>query len=153
MANQSVTDRRPRSVWTQINRMQGRWPDFRRLSNVDIGYISWVGPLRGFQQPYQMRIFWTLEKPYVQLIDPPLKPRDGARYEEIPHLIFYDEKPELSALCLFDPNGREWEPNMLIADTTVPWAADWLKHYEFWHYDGIWRGKSIGPESVPDSGT
>jgi hypothetical protein len=155
MANRSVTDRKPRSVWAQINRMQRRWPDFR-LSNGGNGFISWVGPLRGLQQPYSMRVFWsfrTLGKPYVQLIAPPLKPREGASYEVIPHLIYFADKPELSALCLFDPDGCEWKPTMLIADTTVPWAADWLKHYEFWHYDGIWRGKSVGPESVAKSGT
>jgi hypothetical protein len=118
--------------------------------------MSWVGPLRGFQQPYWIGVSWsfqTLEKPHVQLIDPPLKPRKGARYEEIPHLIYYDDKPELSPLCLFDPDGHEWKPTMLIADTTVPWAADWLKHYEFWLYDGIWRGKSVGPESVAKAGS
>lgn len=53
-----------------------------------------------------------------------------------------------SALCLYDPDGGQWDPRMLIADTTIPWAADWLKFYEFWLYDGIWRGKSVGPESA-----
>ena len=155
MPNRIVTDRRPRSVWAQIKRMQGRWPDFR-LSKDGDGCISWVGPLRGFQQPHMTRVFWFFQpvgKPYVQLINPPLRPIEKASYEAIPHLIYFADKPELSALCLFDPDGREWEPTMLIADTTVPWAADWLKHYEFWHYDGNWRGKSVGPKSVAQSGT
>jgi len=155
MANRSVTDRKPRPDGAQINRMQGRWPDFR-LTNGGNASISWVGPLRGFQQPYSIWVIWsfrTLGTPYVRLIDPPLKPREGARYEAIPHLMYCEDKPELSALCLFDPDGHEWEPTMLIADTTIPWAADWIKHYEFWHYDGIWRGKSVGPKSVAQSGT
>lgn len=134
--------------------MRGRWP-LLRIADADVGSISWIGPLRGFQRPFLVRVVWwfqPIEKPYVQLMDPPLKPREGANYEAIPHLIYYGDRPELSALCLFDPDGREWEPTMLIADTTIPWAADWLKHYEFWHYDGIWRGKSVGPESVAKSG-
>ena len=30
---------------------------------------------------------------------------------------------------------------MLIATTTVPWAAEWLLHYELWlATDGTWCG-------------
>ena len=70
---------------------------------------------------------------------------------EIPHLIFNHEDPELSALCLFDPDAGEWDSTMLIADTTVPWAAEWLHHYELWRVDGVWRGPSApGPISVAE---
>ena len=86
--------------------------------------------------------------PYVIIDDPPLRPRPGATFTEIPHLIFYAEKPAESGLCLFDPDGREWTPADLIADTTVLWTSEWLVYYELWHLTGEWLAPSVGYESV-----
>ena len=90
-------------------------------------------------------------RPHVILLDPPLRPRKGGKFEEIPHLMFYSEHPELSALCLFDPEGREWSNKLLIADTTMRWAAEWLMYYELWHFDGVWRGGGVGPENIAEA--
>lgn len=149
MAARSVTDRKRRSPHAQLTRMRGLWPDF--VPEVDKEIIIWTGTLRPFQAEWRIRVLWfwrTDERPYVQLLDPPLRPREGTEYADIPHLIYFAKDPALSALCLYDPDGGQWDPRMLIADTTIPWAADWLKFYEFWLYDGIWRGKSVGPESA-----
>jgi hypothetical protein len=86
--------------------------------------------------------------PYVMVRDPALKPRAGGNFAEIPHLIFDKDKPEDSGLCLFDPDGQEWSPGSLIAETTVPWAADWLTYYELWHLTGTWLAPGVGYESV-----
>jgi hypothetical protein len=29
---------------------------------------------------------------------------------------------------------------MAIAETTLPWACDWIVCYEFWLITGVWRG-------------
>ncbi|MEZ5962170.1 MAG: hypothetical protein R3C30_17355, partial [Hyphomonadaceae bacterium] len=84
------------------------------------------------------------------LITPHLIPRDGATYEDIPHLIFCSKQPKDSALCLFDPDGKGWKPTMWIADTTVPWASRWLYYYELWHFDGVWRGGGVGPATIAE---
>jgi hypothetical protein len=140
---------RPRSIGAQIARMR-LWPNFMIVAQT-AKIVVWEGPLRGFQQFYRVRITWCprqMDLPYVQLLDPPLEPREAGKYENIPHLIFDEASPLTSGLCLFDPDGQEWSPNMLIADTTVPWAARWLYFYELWHFDGIWRGGGVGAESV-----
>jgi hypothetical protein len=95
---------------------------------------SWIarwsagkGPVRGFQKWYVTAVHRDAEradKPYVVLRDPKLRPRDGGTFEEIPHLMFYSKEPELSGLCLFDPNGNEWSNKLLIADTAIVWAAE-----------------------------
>src|SRR4051812_14506689 len=108
-----------------------------------------TGPLRGLQKPYLVAVHWDYtreEKPYVILREPRLYPRQGATFDQIPHLIFNSEQPELSGLCLFDPEGKEWSNKLLIADTTIPWAAEWLGYYELWHLEGVWRGSGVGPE-------
>jgi hypothetical protein len=80
--------------------------------------------------------------------DPEICTRDGLTYADIPHLMFNAEDPVLSGLCLFDPAGKEWTPADLIADTTIPWAAEWLHYYELWHVTGEWLASGVGPESV-----
>lgn len=48
-------------------------------------------------------------------------------------------------LCLYYGPAREWTPDKMIADTIVPWASEWLLHYEFWLVTGIWHGGGIHP--------
>ena len=147
-----ITDKKVRSLGAQIDRMKHRWPSFQHKF-TSAGHSIWTGTVAPYQQSYKLGLWWIVGselKPWVFLIDPKLKPRENGSFEEIPHLLFNDENPELSGLCLFDPDGNEWSNKRLIADTTLPWAFEWLQHYEFWHYDGIWRGKSIGPESVAE---
>jgi len=142
---------KPRSAAAQVNRMAMRWPDFEFSQDPITGTLRWKGPLRGFQRFYTIGIFYNpavFDRPYVYLITPSLAPREGRTYAEIPHLIYDAENPESSGLCLFDPQGKEWSEGMLIADTTLPWAAKWLYYYELWHYDGTWRGGGVGPESA-----
>jgi hypothetical protein len=111
--------------------------------------ILWEGSLRGAQKYYKLGILWKPNlplPPWVFLTDPVLSPREGGTFEEIPHLYFIKDSPTLSGLCLF--NGSEWDHTMMIADTTVPWAAKWLFYYELWVGDGIWRGGGVVPEST-----
>jgi hypothetical protein len=52
---------------------------------------------------------------------------------DLPH-VYEDD-----VLCLHLTD--EWTADMLIATTTVPWAAEWLLHYEIWlSTDGTWCG-------------
>lgn len=142
---------RPRSFRrAQIREMKRRWPTFA-VESCARGTIVWVGKLRGFQRFYVVKITWNVTKnykPYVCLLDPPLRPRRDGSFESIPHLIFDCQDPPSSGLCLYNPGSGEWSNRMLIAATTVPWAAQWLFYYELWHYDGNWRGGGVGPESV-----
>lgn len=145
---------RPRSIGAQIARMRGAWPDFEVIRSGK-NYAVWHGTLRGFQRAYKVGVYWHTDgdvaQPRVWLISPRLAPREGGTFEEIPHLIFNNADAVRSDLCLYDPEGKEWSSNDLIADTTIPWAASWLRYYELWHYDGKWRGGGVGPESVAEA--
>lgn len=130
--------------------MRRQWPDFTG-AKVGDGTLVWKGPLRPQAQLYDVFMFWhpaTMSLPYVMIENPPIRPRPGAAFDEIPHLIFDGETPTQSGLCLFDPAGHEWSPADLIAETTVPWAAEWLTYYELWHLMGVWLGPGVGYESV-----
>src|SRR3546814_10682187 len=82
------------------------------------------------------------------MTDPPVGPRPGGTYDQIPHLMFDSDNPIKSGLCLFDPDGRAWSDADLIAETTAHWASEWLHYYELWHLAGEWLGPSVGQESV-----
>jgi hypothetical protein len=43
-------------------------------------------------------------------------------------------------LCLFYPDGRQWNVGMLYTATIIPWAYEWLCHYELWVGSGEWQG-------------
>ena len=139
-----------RSPHAQLRAMKELWPDFvgeRKGS----GLLVWGGPLKPKAKTYFVNVFWWpghMSLPYVMLDEPKLQPRKGGSFEEIPHLLFYEEKPELSGLCLFDPEANEWTEADLIAETTIRWTSEWITYYEFWHLTGTWLGPSVGLESV-----
>lgn len=133
--------------------MQARWPTFS-FEVLDNGpMMVWRGRIRGFQKDYRIQVQWSWLKkgvpPYVFVLDPPIRPRSGEHFVDLPHLIYSEGVPEDSALCLFDPKTGEWSDRKLIADTTLPWASEWLHHYELWHVTGDWRGPNApGPISI-----
>ena len=139
-----------RTHHAQLEAMRRDWPSFHGLRFGD-GTVAWVGLLQPQAQPYTIEVFWNsriLDRPYVIVADPPIAPRPGLAYEDIPHLMFNAKKPTRSGLCLFDPAGREWTPADLIAESTIPWAAEWLHFYELWHLSGEWLGPGVGHESI-----
>jgi hypothetical protein len=72
--------------------------------------------------------------PRVLVVRPTLDSRPG---EPLPHV--YRE----GSLCLYQDD--EWLPNMFIADTILPWACEWLAHYELWMATGHWGGNREPP--------
>ena len=46
-------------------------------------------------------------------------------------------------LCLYFPNGKEWNAGKLYVKTIIPWASEWLYHYEIWVATGTWHGGGI----------
>ncbi len=48
-------------------------------------------------------------------------------------------------LCLYLPWAGEWTPAMALANTVLPWACEWLLHFEAWLFTGVWGGGGIHP--------
>ncbi|WP_211337231.1 hypothetical protein [Lentzea atacamensis] len=77
--------------------------------------------------------------PEVTVVHPTLILRDGA--ESLPHTYPGDK------LCLHLPG--QWRPTMLLANTIVPWASEWLLYYEIWLVTGAWHGGGHGTPTGP----
>lgn len=59
---------------------------------------------------------------------------------------YINESNECVRLCLYYPNGKEWDNTMLISETIIPWALAWLYYYENWRVTGKWLGGGIEHE-------
>lgn len=101
--------------------------------------LQWTGQLRPtpLSRGYTVRMSYELgESPNVWVVDPPLERRDG----ELPPHLYPKQR-----LCLFLPGKREWDKTMSLAATIVPWASEWLMHYELWLATGVWSGGGEHP--------
>lgn len=88
----------------------------------------------------ELRYKWT-GIPEVRLIEPELEFRGG---KEPPHLY------KGNILCLHLPG--EWNGSMLLAETILPWTAEWLLHYEIWLATGEWEGGGAHPPAPKTPG-
>ena len=59
---------------------------------------------------------------------------------EIPHHYSVDAEKKRVKICL---DYGEWRRDQLIAATMVPWAVEWLAHFEIWLVTGKWTGGGI----------
>ena len=88
-------------------------------------------------ETYTLRLEYSLERPpIVRVESPALCEPLGA---ELPH-VYSD-----GSLCLYYPRGGEFARDRLLVHTIVPWASEWLYHYELWHVTGEWLGGGIHP--------
>lgn len=114
---------------------------FRQAScRISRGELRWRGTLQPtpLSQRYVVDVTYKLgSAPRVFVIHPSLQQRDGA---VAPHL--YRD----GSLCLFLPNAGEWTESMALAETTIPWASEWLLHYEVWLGTGEWTGGGAHPK-------
>jgi len=119
--------------------IMARWPGTvrivqHRVADGTIDMLSWTGEL----QPTVFSATYTLSFQYadgdytpdVQVLDPELDPGIA---RDLPHVY-----TDTGGLCLHLRN--QWDPSQPIATTIVPWAAEWLLHYELWKATGEWTG-------------
>ena len=124
----------PSRRWTlaeQAFHLRRDFPD-GRVIKLTPTVLMWTGRLTPtpLSREYTVRIRYAAgHYPQVLLVEPSLEP------EERKHLHHLYPGGEL---CLHKPD--EWDPTMLLADTILPWTAEWLAHYELWKRTHQWYG-------------
>jgi hypothetical protein len=73
--------------------------------------------------------------PSVRVIDPDLS--EVTEGKKVPHLF----SPGEQTLCLH--YHGVWKPNMILAETIVPWAILWTEYFEWWLVTGDWAGDEV----------
>jgi hypothetical protein len=63
----------------------------------------------------------------------------------LPHVYNIEER----GLWLYYRKAQEWNNQIYIADTVIPWISEWLYHYKFWLAIGDWLEKALAL-TIPD---
>jgi hypothetical protein len=110
--------------------------------------LVWIGELTPspLSNTYKVKVHYKPgEFIRVFVIEPKLRLADGAT--SLPHVY----STQRQQLCLYYPKDKEWTPSMWIADSIIPWASEWLYHYEIWVGTGDWRGGGIEHDNLEDN--
>jgi hypothetical protein len=122
------------SAAQQAFALRAQFPDVR--GELKAGRLVWTGELQPtpLSRSYRVQIaYGPRGQPKVRVLE------ELATYEgrSLPH-VYSD-----GTLCLHE--WHEWTATMSIADTIVPWTAEWLVHYEIWLVTGEWYGGGDWP--------
>jgi hypothetical protein len=120
----------------QLVAIRSAIPDAR--GKINRGQLDCVVPIQPSiaSETYRARIQYRHRKPpHVHIVQPALELHPDRGH--LPHVYPGNE------LCLFYPG--EWQHNMLLATTILPWTAEWLLHYEIWLITGEWTGGGYHP--------
>lgn len=113
--------------------------------------LTWIGVVI----PSPLSATYTLKLHYkynegvkVYVLDPkPLKLAD--QKTRLPHVYSTPEQ----RLCLYYPLEKEWNTGMFYVQSLIPWACEWLCHYELWVCTGKWHGGGINHETEVEKQT
>lgn len=123
--------------------MKQKFPDFQFYSTgTEFGY--WIGRLQpqSNSPEYEIKVLYPQNKiPRVYVLSPEILDKAPHRY------------PADKSLCLYYPWDNSFSSKYsIIADTIIPWAAEWLYLYEIWLDTGVWWGEEAPhlPIKIPN---
>jgi hypothetical protein len=122
------------SAAQQAFALRAHFPDGQ--AKLKAGRLLWTGALQPtpLSRTYRVQVaYGPLGQPKVRVLEKLLAYAERS----LPH-VYAD-----GTLCLHQSN--EWTTRMSIADTIVPWAAEWLAYYEIWLVTGEWYGGGEWP--------
>ncbi|MEN6348254.1 MAG: hypothetical protein ABFD08_02505 [Syntrophomonas sp.] len=112
--------------------MQKLFPGFiYYTSGIESGY--WTGTLQPTPNSpeYKIKIVYSNNRRTSVFVEEP------ELVHSAPHIY-----PQDKSLCLYyPPDGSFNSRTSYIADTIIPWTAEWLYWYEEWLRSGIWWGE------------
>lgn len=93
---------------------------------------------------YTCELFVTPDArcPDVHVLSPDLPTIAGTK--NLPHT--YSTSRPGTKLCLWWPKRREWQPQMRLSETYIPWTVDWLWYFEDWLVTRDWSGGGEHPD-------
>jgi hypothetical protein len=133
------------------------FPEFRQTCSLDFVGV-WRGRLRPIATSYEVSIvyfpklwlggaFVRNSWVTVQVLDPEIGLDPRGTGEKLPHIYPCPNTRIGWSLCLYDPRTKDWKPSRSIAETIIPWTAEWLFFYEGWLIDGHWAGGGDHPSA------
>lgn len=131
---------KPISITVQALNIEMMYPETKVSNRLD-SELTWIHKISPspMGETYKIKLVYHLtETPKLYVLGP--KPLPLAKGKtKLEHC--YDQKQQ--RLCLYYPKHYEWHNTMLLTQTIIPWAYDWLYHYEIWLGTGEWTGGGI----------
>lgn len=124
------------SLIVQAGKLRSMFPESHiiRSGEKELTWIHTITPTP-LSNSYKVKIQYRRPKGVkCFVLEPKLELAEGKK--SLPHVY----STPLQQLCLYFPNGFEWNTSMLLTETIVPWASEWLYHYELWVATGQWHG-------------
>ncbi len=129
----SLINKKPgKSLALQAQELKRYFPSSK--VNVKRNKLVWICDVNPtpLSQHYTLKLEYAVgSKPCVVVIQPKLATRPN---ERLPHVF------RGNVLCLYRSRYNEWNSQMFLWNTIVPWAILWLLYYEIWLHTGIWSG-------------
>lgn len=111
---------------------------------ISKGVLYWNGVITPspLSQTYEVNMKYKLmRRPCVTVRGENLKRIDDPNF---PHKYNINKEKKLVEMCLY--LSPDFTSQMLLADTVIPWAVEWLYHYEIWLATGEWCGGGKHPQ-------
>lgn len=125
-------------IMAQAAKIRKHFP-FSKI-NVNRNILIWKGTLTPtpLSNSYDIKLEYKIGyHPCVYVINRKLELYHTK--DSLPHVYNTEEQ----WLCLYYRKAQEWNNQLYIADTIIPWISEWLLHYEFWLASGDWHGRGI----------
>lgn len=84
---------------------------------------------------------WPGRPPEMHVVSPELELLADGR--AIPHIYPTDRRG--TRLCLYLPKRNEWQSQMKLSETVIPWTLEWLWYFEMWLLTDVWEGGGEHP--------
>lgn len=125
------------AIGVQANSIRNMFPG-TAIHTVHDQSLSWTHTITPspLGDMYKIKLVYDIaDRPKVYVVhpNPLLLAKDCTR---LPHCY----STEKQHLCLYYPDGREWNKSMLLTKTIIPWTYEWLYHYEIWLGTDKWHG-------------
>lgn len=127
------------SIPIQAGLIRKMYPDslLETRNGQSLIWVHTISP-SPFGDDYKIRLEYHVnDRPNVYAITPLALAKNESK---LPHC--FDQKKQ--QLCLyFNKDSKEWNKSMALTKTIIPWAYEWLYHYEIWLGTGEWTGGGI----------
>jgi hypothetical protein len=134
------------SLVHQAGALRSYFPDSEiiRKGENELVWVAHITP-SPLSEIYRVKLHYKRGKFIkVLVLEPKLKLAEGK--DKLPHVYSTPEQQ----LCLYFPKNNEWHTGMFYVKSLIPWASEWLYHYEFWVGSGEWHGGGIDHEEAAE---
>lgn len=135
--------KKPKNLAVQLKSLQLKYNYIEcELKKGKLVWKQLVSPSK-LSKKYEITVVYDGIVPKVYLYNQGIMKKKN---DDIPHCYewhYNNSNDEYVRICLYYPQNSEWSKDMLLSETIIPWAIEWLYYYEIWRINGKWLGGGV----------